>query len=629
VYRKLIGLATAILIAGCGGTTGTPSPTVVSAAPTASVPTPAPSLPPSAATSNSPSPSATVPATPVPPTPVPATATPAAATPAGPTATPTAPPLSAWTATGSMLKPRVDGALATLLPDGRVLETGGDDPSVDLYDPATGKWTSGAPTAVARAGLSATLLRNGKLLVAGGYPAITSAELYDPATDSWTATGSMHTARYSQSATLLADGTVLVAGGQNDADDAIASAELYNPDTGTWTVTGPMLTARVIHTTTLLNDGKVLVAGGQTGDGSTIFSSTELYAPSTGTWSAAADMANARSYFGAVLMPDGQVLVAGGGGDGLRSAELYDPVAKTWAPTGDLVGEHGQNTVTLLNDGRVLVAGGGGSGAASSELYHPDSRSWSPAGSMSRWRASPTATLLRDGRVLVAGGFTNDNASATAELFDPSSPGPGPTDPYVGLCEPGCQGRTSAGVFTSAGLLPGLQLTFAGDNWFNTADDTAEIQFDQVPATDNQLRFWLDPKASTKTDEPIQSVATTPVGLSDWMATNTDMVVSPPESVTVGDGIAATTFTVLISDANVNVDPGCPTGVRSCLSFLWIGPDHTYAIGYGEAVRLYLFSISIAGSAHTMVVALDTPTVADLAKMTAEVAPILASFRLP
>src|SRR5215471_2196944 len=83
---------------------------------------------------------------------------------------------------------------------------------------------------------TATLLFNGKVLVAGGVNAGNGAQLYDPTTGKWTATGPMATNRSSHTATLLPNGRVLVAGG-SAGGQMLASAELYDPVTGTWTNT--------------------------------------------------------------------------------------------------------------------------------------------------------------------------------------------------------------------------------------------------------------------------------------------------------------------------------------------------------------------------------------------------------
>ena len=128
---------------------------------------------------------------------------------------------------------------------------------------------------------TATLLSNGKVLVAGGYNFasswLSSAELYDPASGTWTNTGSMAAGRYAHTATLLPNGKVLVTGGINwSAGGCLSSAELYDPASGTWTVTGPLITGRDAHTATLLPDGQVLVAGGINWSGGYL-SSSELY----------------------------------------------------------------------------------------------------------------------------------------------------------------------------------------------------------------------------------------------------------------------------------------------------------------------------------------------------------------
>ena len=110
----------------------------------------------------------------------------------------------------------------------------------------------------------------------------------------WRYTGSMSTARWLHTATLLPDGKVLVAGGQEASSEAaIATAELYDPATGTWNSTGSMNEARWSPTATLLPDGKVLVAGGGLRV-AVVTASAELYDPATGTWSYTGSMNEAR-----------------------------------------------------------------------------------------------------------------------------------------------------------------------------------------------------------------------------------------------------------------------------------------------------------------------------------------------
>ncbi len=103
--------------------------------------------------------------------------------------------------------------------------------------------------------------------------------------NTWSSAGSMTQTREEHTATLLEDGRVLVAGGSIDGQTNLASAELYDPATGTWTAAAPMTSGRSYHTATLLKNGKVLVAGGIGGG-----QSAELYDPASDTWTAAASM---------------------------------------------------------------------------------------------------------------------------------------------------------------------------------------------------------------------------------------------------------------------------------------------------------------------------------------------------
>ncbi len=326
--------------------------------------------------------------------------------------------------TGSLATTRYSHT-ATLLPNGKVLVTGGNNggtlASAELYDPASGTWTATGSMATARQDHTATLLPNGKVLVVGGYNGssyVASAELYDPASGTWTATGSLETARYLHTATLLPNGKVLVAGGINGSP--LASSELYDPTSGTWTATGSLETARYLHTATLLPNGKVLVAAGTIGGSS--LASAQLYDPASGTWATTGSLATARHSHTATLLPNGKVLVAGGvGSSTLASAELYDPASGTWTATGSLATARYRPTATLLPNGKVLVAGGIGSSAlASAELYDPASGTWTTTGSLATARRYHTATLLPNGKVLVAGGY-GSSALASAELFDPAS----------------------------------------------------------------------------------------------------------------------------------------------------------------------------------------------------------------
>ena len=277
---------------------------------------------------------------------------------------------------------------ATRLSDGRVLVAGGNPgawdyagpliASAELYDPTTGTFSPTGSMTTARDVHTATLLLDGRVLITGGddrfrHP-LASAELYDPKTGTFSPTGSMKAARDFHVATLLADGRVLITGGspfgmQLRLGQFLASAEVYDPKTGTFSPTGSMATPRASHTATLLADGRVLITGGAkstaNGTGTTSLASAELYDPKTGTFTTTGSMTVARTFQEATLLADGRVLVTGGCADGwdyndhfYAAAEIYDPKTGTFTATGSMADALVAQTATLLPDGRVLIAGG-------------------------------------------------------------------------------------------------------------------------------------------------------------------------------------------------------------------------------------------------------------------------------
>jgi hypothetical protein len=342
--------------------------------------------------------------------------------------------------TGSLTTARYDHT-ATLLNNGMVLIAGGVGSNAgsladaELYNPATGTFAPTGSLTTARAWHTATLLSNGMVLIAGGCAGcppgsngtpLADTELYNPATGAFTSSGSLNTARTYHTATALANGMVLFVGGctgPNCTGGVVAAAELYDPATGTVTVTGSLQNARYFHATTLLNDGTALITGGQN-CGGCVLATAEIYNPQTGVFTLTTNnMISGRTSRTAPLLNSGKVLISGGSGSSgyLASAELYDPLTGTFTSTGSLNTPHAYQTATLLNNGMVLIAGGynNSSYLVNAELYDPASGSFTSTGSLNTARYVHTATLLNNGMVLIAGGLGSSGSLASAELYNP------------------------------------------------------------------------------------------------------------------------------------------------------------------------------------------------------------------
>jgi N-acetylneuraminic acid mutarotase len=264
-----------------------------------------------------------------------------------------------------------------------------------IYDTTLQTWSAGRDALTRHIAHSAIALGAGKLLVLGGDCTLGSAvactsgsvEEYDVSANTWTAKAPMPTPLQSMSATLLQDGRILLAGG-SDNFSSTNLVQIYDPVSNTWAArTNSMNESRYYHSATLLQDGRVLVSGGNsvsrnTGNGNVVVPSktAEIFDPRTNVWAFVASMSVERVLHSASVLSDGRVIAAGGAGKGGTSAnatdtvEIYDPLTNTWALACSLRNLRYGHTTTMLADGaRFLVSGGLNPSASlrSAEIFTP------------------------------------------------------------------------------------------------------------------------------------------------------------------------------------------------------------------------------------------------------------------
>jgi Kelch motif len=329
-------------------------------------------------------------------------------------------------------------ATATLLRSGKVLIAGGNTTatatrSTELYNPATDTFSAGPRMVHARYGATATLLPNGEILIAGGNDgssvsnALNSTEFYNPATKTFAPGPSMITARFGAGAALLPNGKVLIAGGlDGSTPGGLSSTEIYDPATNSFSAGPSMNEPPGSCTAILLPNGKVFINGSgliSNGPASNDVSVAELYDPSNNSITEIS-LNTVRQFAANVLLPNGKVLLAGGAGLGgvLTSTQIYDPSQDTFVDGPSMGTGHWFATAAQTANGKVLIIGGNGNGPNAIDnvdVYDSVSNSFTAGTSMSDPRLFSTATLLPNGRVLIAGGWNGTNSLTSTELYLP------------------------------------------------------------------------------------------------------------------------------------------------------------------------------------------------------------------
>ena len=306
---------------------------------------------------------------------------------------------------GNLTQPR-NQHVATLLPDGKVLIAGGykegipnffdvsnRNISAEIFDPVTGISSPTGNMTVGRNTDHGILLPDGLVLIIPRYHDF-PIEIYDPHAARFNAVANIPWYPPISTVNLLQSGKVFVT--------TQAHTAVFDPAASTFPSIVAMEKTRINHSATLLKDGHVLIVGGSTGKNE-LNGRNLIYHPSSNAFTEAGHLQVDRSGHTALLLKDGRVLIVGGhtGSEHANLAEMYDPDTNTFSPGGESA--IWPLAALLLPSGRVCLIHGPNGNIV---LYNPATHVFSPTGhNIGPWRDGASVTLLEDGRVMIAGGW--------------------------------------------------------------------------------------------------------------------------------------------------------------------------------------------------------------------------------
>ncbi len=330
------------------------------------------------------------------------------------------------------------GVVAT--PDGRIYAIGGGTTQVAIFGPQRPpvvSWDTTlarAPEPLARPAVA--LGKDGRIYAFGGYDTavLATTYIYDPATNRWTRGAPMRVAREGARAVTLPDGRIAVLGGGIGCADNLCTTgtvydrvDVYNPSSNSWAKLAPM-THPHYRFAAVLRDGRIYAIGGS--DGAAALASVDAYNPASNSWAAAVALPRPLEAASAAVEPNGTIDVAGGldgsagdvNGANAAYATLFSFDGHAWHPSPPLLQGTEDAAATLGSDGRVYVAGGFDNGWLTTvQTYDPAAERWSLGPSLPSPRCCMGMVTARDGHIYIVGG--GESRGATLAVYRPRHAG--------------------------------------------------------------------------------------------------------------------------------------------------------------------------------------------------------------